>query len=84
MGLSSWKNSPERHVMTMKDWISATDDLLKFRRKKILDNSDSISHSHAIEKAENEYEKYRIVQDQQYVSSMDELYKKYLEEYKND
>ena len=26
----------ERHVMTMKDWITATDDLLKFRRKEIL------------------------------------------------
>lgn len=24
----------QRHVMTMKDWINATDDLLKFRRKK--------------------------------------------------
>ena len=26
----------QRHVMTMKDWIAATDDLLKFRRKEIL------------------------------------------------
>jgi len=24
----------ERHIMTMQDWINATDDLLKFRRKK--------------------------------------------------
>ena len=24
----------QRYVMTMKDWIDATDDLLKFRRKK--------------------------------------------------
>ena len=29
----------ERHVMTMQDWINATDDLLKFRRKKVLDNA---------------------------------------------
>ena len=28
----------QRHVMTMKVWIDATDDLLKFRRKNILDN----------------------------------------------
>lgn len=74
----------ERHIMTMKDWINATDDLLKFRRKKILDNSGSIYHKQAIDKAEKEYEKYRILQDQQYVSSMDEFYKKYLEEHKND
>ena len=38
----------ERHIMTMQDWINATDDLLKFRRKKILDNSGSISHKQAV------------------------------------
>ena len=70
----------ERHVMTMQDWIDAIDDLLKFRRKKVLDNSGNISHKQAIEKAESEYEKYRIIQDQKYVSSMDEFYNKYLEE----
>ena len=70
----------ERHVMTMQDWINATDDLLKFRRKKVLNNSGNISHKEAIEKAEIEYEKYRVIQDQKYVSSMDEFYNKYLEE----
>ena len=70
----------ERHVMTMQDWIDTTNDLLKFRRKKVLDNSGNISHKQAIEKAESEYEKYRIIQDQKYVSSMDEFYNKYLEE----
>ena len=74
----------EKHVMTMQDWINATDDLLKFRRKKILDNSGNISHKEAIEKAENEYEKYRVIQDQKYVSTMDEFYNKYLEENKGD
>ena len=44
----------QRHVMTMKDWIDATDDLLKFRRKEILNNSGSISHKEAVEKAEKE------------------------------
>ncbi|MDO5557038.1 MAG: RhuM family protein, partial [Clostridia bacterium] len=29
----------ERHIMTMQDWIDATDNLLKFRRKNILKNS---------------------------------------------
>ena len=32
----------QRHVMTMQDWINATDDLLKFRRKELLNNSGSI------------------------------------------
>ena len=69
----------ERHVMTMKNWIDATDDLLKFRRKKVLNNAGSISHKEAVDKAEREYEKYRVIQDQEYISSMDEFYKKYLE-----
>ena len=33
--------------MTMKDWINATDDLLKFRRKEVLNNGGSISHKEA-------------------------------------
>lgn len=77
----------ERHIMNMKDWINAIDDLLKFRRKEVLKNSGNISHKQAVEKAENEYEKYRVIQDQKYISSMDEFYNKYLEEnkkYKKD
>ena len=74
----------QRHVMTMKDWINATDDLLKFRRKEVLNNSGSISHKEAVEKAEKEYEKFRVIQDQKYISSMDEFYNKYLNESKGD
>ena len=70
----------ERHVMTMSDWINVTDDLLKFRRKQVLKDSGKISHKQAVEKAENEYEKYRVIQDQRYISSMDKFYNKYLEE----
>ena len=73
----------ERHIMTMQNWIDATDDLLKFRRKKILENAGSISHKEAIEKAENEYEKFKVKQDAQYISSMDEMYQKYLNENNN-
>ncbi len=71
----------ERHVMTMQDWINATDDLLKFRRKNVLKNSGNISHKEAVEKAESEYEKYRIIQDQKYISSMDRFYNKYLKDF---
>ena len=74
----------QRHVMTMKDWINATDDLLKFRRKEVLNNSGSISHKEAVEKAEKEYEKFRVIQDQKYISSMDEFYNKYLSENNSD
>ena len=74
----------EHELMTMQKWIDETDNLLKFRKKDILSNSGNISHKQAIEKAESEYEKYRVIQDQKYISSMDELYNKYLEENKTN
>ena len=72
----------EQRLMTMKDWIEVADDLLKYRKKKVLSDSGKISHRQAMEKAENEYEKFRIKQDKEYISSMDEMYKRYLEENK--
>ncbi len=68
----------EEKVMTMQNWIDTTDKLLKFREKKILSNSGKISYKQAVEKAESEYEKFRIKQDKEYISSMDKMYKKYL------
>ena len=72
----------EHQIMTMNDWINITDKLLKFRDKKILKDSGKISHKKAIEKADLEYEKFRIKQDKEYISSMDRMYKKYLDENK--
>ena len=63
----------ENQVMTMKDWINETDNLLKFRKKEILQNSGKVSHKQAIEKAENEYEKYKVIQDKKFVSDFDKL-----------
>ena len=40
---------------------------------KDLENKGKISHKRAIEKAINEYEKYRIIQDKNYVSDFDKL-----------
>ena len=70
----------EQNLMTMKNWIDVTDDLLKFRKKNILDKAGNISHKQAIDKANREYELFRIKQDKEYLSSMDEMYQKYLEE----
>ncbi len=69
----------EENIMTMQNWIDTTDKLLKFREKEILNDSGKISHKRAVEKAENEYEKFRVKQDREYISSMDEMYKQYLE-----
>ena len=51
-----------------------------FRRKSILKHSGNIIHKEAVEKAESEYEKYRIIKDRKYISSMDEFCNKYLNE----
>ena len=74
----------EEELMKMQDWIDETDNLLKFRKKEILKDSGRISHKQAIEKANEEYEKYRVKQDNEYISSMDELYKKYFKENKEN
>ena len=68
----------EEKVMTMANWIEVTDKLLVFREKKILNNSGRISHKQAKEKAESEYEKFRIKQDREYISSMDQMYERSL------
>ena len=70
----------EQKVMTMNDWIKVADDLLKYRKKNILESAGKISHKQAIEKANSEYEKYSRKQDQQYISSMDKMLEKYLKE----
>ena len=63
----------DNQVMTMKDWINETDSLLKFRKKEILQDSGKVSHKQAIEKAEDEYEKYKVIQDKKFISDFDRL-----------
>ena len=72
----------EQKTITMNGWIEIADDLLKYRKKNILKDSGKISHKQAIEKANNEYEKFRIKQDTEYISSMDKMLDKYLNENK--
>ena len=78
------ENELDKNSVVSKMEITATDDLLKFRRKEILNNGGSMSHKEAVEKAEKEYEKFRVIQDQKYISSMDEFYNKYLSENKGE
>lgn len=72
----------EQKTITMNDWIKIADDLLKYRKKNILKDAGKISHKQAIEKANKEYEKFRIKQDTEYISSMDKMLDKYLRENK--
>ena len=70
----------EQKTMTMNNWIEVADDLLKYRKKNILKDAGKISHKQAVEKANTEYEKYRVKQDNEYISSMDKMLNKYLKE----
>lgn len=45
--------------MYMKDWCERLDGFLKMTGKNILENAGSISHDMAIQKAHNEYQKYK-------------------------
>ena len=72
----------EQKTMTMSKWIEVADDLLKYRKKNISKDAGKISHKQAIEKANEEYEKFRIKQDREYISSMDQMLNKYLKENK--
>jgi len=73
----------EQRIMTMGDWVDVADDLLKYRKKDILQDSGTVSHDNAVQKANFEYEKYKLKQDMEYISSMDEMYERYLKEYKD-
>lgn len=49
--------------MKMVDWIKSVEDLFKINFYDNLTHKGNISHEEAVEKAESEYEKYKIIQD---------------------
>ncbi|HAS57591.1 MAG TPA: cell filamentation protein Fic [Algoriphagus sp.] len=48
-----------RKPMYMKDWISRLDDFLRMTGNEILDHAGKISHQQMLDKARQEYEKYK-------------------------
>lgn len=66
-------------AMYMKDWVARLDAFLKFNEQDILANAGKISHEVAETLALGEYEKYRVVQDKNYISDFDREVKKLLE-----
>lgn len=68
------ENNAERNlVMSMKDWESEVETSLKLFRYELLDGKGKISAGKAKQKAESEYEKYKIIQDKNYISDFDKL-----------
>jgi hypothetical protein len=62
-------------VMYMKDWIGKLDAFLQFNEQAILQHHGKVSHEVALALAENEFEKYRVVQDRLMESDFDRVVK---------
>jgi len=65
--------------MTMQDWAKRLDLFLEYDDRAVLQDSGKISAQIAKEKAETEFEKYRIVQDQLFESDFDREIKKLMD-----
>ena len=63
--------------MTMEDWAKQLNSFLSIASdRSILQGSGKISHKIALDFAESEWEKYRVVQDRLYKSDFDKLLEK--------
>lgn len=53
----------ERKPMTMQDWIDKLDEFLKMSGRELLDHAGKVSAETAKAKAEQEYDRYREIED---------------------
>lgn len=68
------ENNAERNIpMYMSDWKKEVENALTLFHYEILEGKGKISHKMAVEKAEGEYDKYKVIQDKNYVSDFDKL-----------
>ena len=70
-------------AMTMSDWIEKLNVFLKFSEYDILNNAGKVSHEVALALALKEYEKYKVIQDKNYISDFDREIKKLSDKKKN-
>ena len=62
----------ERHLITtMSDWKNRLDNFLSMNDYEVLQNAGSISTEEAKEKAYAEYDKFKLIQDKEYLSDFD-------------
>ena len=66
--------------MTMEDWSNRLDLFLSADEREVLKDAGKITAEIAKDKAESEFEKYRIVQDRLFMSDFD----RYLLELENE
>ena len=63
----------EKENMGLTTWKNEVENALKVFHYEVLEGKGRISHKQVITKAENEYEKYKVIQDKNYVSDFDRL-----------
>jgi hypothetical protein len=77
MYLDYAENQAARQIpMTMKDWVEKLDAFLQFNDYSVLKNAGSISAEIAKELATKEFEKFRVIQDEDYESDFDKEVKR--------
>jgi hypothetical protein len=62
-----------RRVMYMSDWVEKLNAFLQFNEREILQDNGKVTHEIAKSFAESEFEKYRVIEDKNYVSDFDRL-----------
>lgn len=68
------ENNAERNIaMYMNDWKNEVENALRVFHYDVLEGKGKISYKQAKEKAEREYEKFKVIQDNNYVSDFDRL-----------
>ena len=68
------ENNAERNIaMHMEDWKNEVENALKVFHYDVLNGKGKISHEMAKERAFQEYEKYKVIQDKNFVSDFDKL-----------
>jgi len=77
MYLDFAENQAARQIpMKMEDWIKRLDAFLQFNEYDVLKDSGKVKHEIAIKLATKEYEKFRVIQDKNYVSDFEKEVKK--------
>lgn len=74
MFLDTAEDRAKRHVlMSMQDWKDLLGKFIQFNDRELMTGNGTITHEEAEAKAHAEYDKFRIIQDQTYLSDFDKL-----------
>lgn len=66
-------------IMHMKDWVKKLDAFLQFNEQEILQDAGKVSHEVVVALAEEEFEKYSVMQDKLLISDFDKVVKKLIQ-----